>query len=508
MPTASLKVDLQNLISAMLRQYRNKNVLIRETIQNAVDAGAKSVRISIAPKLIEIEDDGHGMGAGDIDDYWNVIARTSKREQDGAIGEFGLGRLALLIVSDRMFMETRKGKESFRVVTERSGRVTTEAGNRSEQGTRVWVEGDFSEYVADFVEYANVVAKSRREKIEVNGTIVSRKEYLPPKDCPFSMPLKDKDMAGVLWIPAEALDRRSRSKEREATIRLYVNDLFVKDLSTDYYIFGDANCDELKVVTSRDDVVVDGNYRVFQDRLVDFIETKFYSGVASNSTLVNDARIRNDILQAASKHSDKGLIENMMFERTSGERVTGSQLSSQKDIFVVSETNVGDMRVGDTFDKLGEGVSIVAPTGLKKLLEKTIGTIKRSEVSQIVTERTRGEPASPREMKQFVEVGELIASLSGFKVEYRKNVAAEAEHTTGKIIININSAVVEEARKLISDGRRDLAAVRLIGIVAHEMAHEQAPVHNVGFYELFENKITSIEDRVIRIFGGQEKRSH
>ena len=81
MPTASLKVDLQNLISAMLQQYRNKNVLIRETIQNAVDAGAKNVRISIAPKLIEIEDDGQGMGAGDIDDYWNVIARTSKRSR-------------------------------------------------------------------------------------------------------------------------------------------------------------------------------------------------------------------------------------------------------------------------------------------------------------------------------------------------------------------------------------------------------------------------------------------
>ena len=147
-------------------------------------------------------------------------------------------------------METRKGKESFRVVTERSGRVTTEAGNRSEQGTRVWVEGDFSEYVADFVEYANVVAKSRREKIEVNGTIVSRKGYLSPKDCLFSMPLEGKGVAGVLWIPAEPLDRRSRGKEREATIRLYVNDLFVRDLSTDYYIFGEANCDELKVATS------------------------------------------------------------------------------------------------------------------------------------------------------------------------------------------------------------------------------------------------------------------
>jgi hypothetical protein len=123
-----------------------------------------------------------------------------------------------------------------------------------------------------------------------------------------------------------------------------------------------------------------------------------------------------------------------------------------------------------------------------------------------VTERTRGEPASPEEIKQFAEVGELIASLSGLKVEYRKNVTAEAEHRTGKIIINIDSPIVEEARKLIFHGRRDLAAVRLIGIVAHEMAHEQVAVHNVGFYELFENRVSAMEDKVIKMLGGQEER--
>ena len=100
------------------------------------------------------------------------------------------------------------------------------------------------------------------------------------------------------------------------------------------------------------------------------LNSKSNSGIASNSTLVNDARIRNDILQAASKHTDTGLIENMMFERTSGEKVTGSQLSLHKNVFVVSETNVGDMQVGDTFDKLGEGVSIRGPDRPQETLGK------------------------------------------------------------------------------------------------------------------------------------------
>jgi HSP90 family molecular chaperone len=46
-PQQSLKVDLQNLINAMLRQYKNKYVVIREAIQHSIDARAKHIDVMI-----------------------------------------------------------------------------------------------------------------------------------------------------------------------------------------------------------------------------------------------------------------------------------------------------------------------------------------------------------------------------------------------------------------------------------------------------------------------------
>jgi len=109
-----------------------------------------------------------------------------------------------------------------------------------------------------------------------------------------------------------------------------------------------------------------------------------------------------------------------------------------------------------------------------------------------------GEQASPREVKEFEEVERtIVALISGFKVEYRKDLAAEAEHSPGRIVINIDSPIFKEAKQLIDDGRKDLAAVRLIGIVAHELTHENHGVHDVEFYKEFEHEVGRLETNVI-----------
>ena len=74
-----LEVDLENLIRAMLRQYKNKYVVIRETIQNSIDAGAKHIDVTITNDYLNVEDDGQGMDFGEIRQYWNTICRTKKR---------------------------------------------------------------------------------------------------------------------------------------------------------------------------------------------------------------------------------------------------------------------------------------------------------------------------------------------------------------------------------------------------------------------------------------------
>jgi|GEM_PF-3243857 len=157
------------------------------------------------------------------------------------------------------------------------------------------------------------------------------------------------------------------------------------------------------------------------------------------------------------------------------------------------------MEVGDKFHQLGLGTTIVAPSGLKKIIEGAIGTIKRDEVKEIVTESTKGEPATTEEVREYKDVGELVRILSGFAVEYRKKITAEAQHLPGTIIINIESSSIREAKRLLEEGRKDLAMVRLIDIVAHEMAHETSSVHNIEFYKNYEANVSNLGAKIINL---------
>lgn len=513
MSQQSLKVDLQNLINAMLRQYKNKYVVIREAIQNSIDAGAKHIKITINDHEIRVDDDGVGMDLNDISDYWNTLCRTSKKREKGTIGEFGLGRLTLLLMSDKMLMETNKKGKSYRVTTDRTGSIQIENGNRKDKGTCVWVKGNFSSIKDEFIGYAQIVAKTRPEDVRLNGVKISQQKYAPKCETVFVMNINELGIKGCIWIPSEALRQKGKKKEREATISVYVFDLFVKNLATDYYVFGEVNCDDLRLVTSRDDVANDRYYEQFYSTLINLIETKFYPQIASDSALVNDARIKNDILLASSKLGDKRLIEKMVFETTSGEKVTGEEILSSPKVFVASETNPRDMELGDKYHHIGEGMSIIAPTGLKRILDKTIRTVGRSEVSLVVRERLSGKPVSERERAEFLEVGKLITSICGRGVGFRKGMDAAAQYdpNTGRITINIEAGVFHEVKMYIEKGRRDLAMIRLIGTVAHELAHSKihrdAEVHDIEFYKVFEKTVHEIENRVIEILRGTRSAS-
>jgi len=207
----------------MLRQYKNKFVVVREAIQNSVDAGAKQIAITIKDKYLRIDDDGVGMNLEEIKRYWNTLGRTSKRREDGAIGEFGLGRLTLLLLSDEMHMETMKERKPYHVVTDRLGKIQIQSGNRKQRGTSVWINTHLPpEIRQQFIDYAETVAKARSEIIEFSGRKISQNRYGPTTEVAASMKINERGMRGCIWIPVEALGRGRTKKEREAVIKIYV----------------------------------------------------------------------------------------------------------------------------------------------------------------------------------------------------------------------------------------------------------------------------------------------
>lgn len=96
--------------------YTNIYYVIAELIANAYDADAENVYIIISNDYIAVEDDGDGMSYknGDVDKYLNVAAisrstkenSTTKNKQRLKMGRKGVGKLAALSISEKVYVKT------------------------------------------------------------------------------------------------------------------------------------------------------------------------------------------------------------------------------------------------------------------------------------------------------------------------------------------------------------------------------------------------------------------
>ena len=88
------------------RLYTGRITWLREYIQNAIDAGANKVEISINDGNLEIEDDGSGMNASELGQEAFALGSSSKSPDQ--IGELGIGMYAGVGISSRVIVSTKK----------------------------------------------------------------------------------------------------------------------------------------------------------------------------------------------------------------------------------------------------------------------------------------------------------------------------------------------------------------------------------------------------------------
>ena len=96
--------------------YTNIYYIIAELIANAYDADAENVYIIISDDRIIVEDDGTGMSYknGEINRYLNVAAVSRTKDEDSKtkrkkrlkMGRKGVGKLAALSISEKVFVKT------------------------------------------------------------------------------------------------------------------------------------------------------------------------------------------------------------------------------------------------------------------------------------------------------------------------------------------------------------------------------------------------------------------
>lgn len=116
-----VKVDKSHLVTIGERLYTESIELIRELVNNAYDADATTVRVTIAQNSISVDDDGNGMDLEGLKQYFTIGSQEKlhrskspvyKRDR---IGQFGIGKFATLSACKRFIVTTQKGVFSARV---------------------------------------------------------------------------------------------------------------------------------------------------------------------------------------------------------------------------------------------------------------------------------------------------------------------------------------------------------------------------------------------------------
>ncbi|MFQ5708680.1 MAG: ATP-binding protein [bacterium] len=119
--TLQVTVDKSHITTLGERLYTESIELIRELVNNAYDADATEVRVTIQPEYIKVEDDGTGMDWEGLQQYFNIgsqeklhHSKSPKYHRD-RIGQFGIGKFASLAACDRFEVYTQKQAFAARV---------------------------------------------------------------------------------------------------------------------------------------------------------------------------------------------------------------------------------------------------------------------------------------------------------------------------------------------------------------------------------------------------------
>jgi len=115
-------VDKSHLVTIGERLYAESIELIRELVNNAYDADATVVKVTVTPESISVEDNGTGMDLEGLEQYFVIGSQEKllrpkspvfKRQR---IGQFGIGKFATLSACSRFIVSTQKGEFAARVI--------------------------------------------------------------------------------------------------------------------------------------------------------------------------------------------------------------------------------------------------------------------------------------------------------------------------------------------------------------------------------------------------------
>jgi hypothetical protein len=131
------------VVDQIVRQFADRYAFVRELVQNAVDAGASSVRVVIddagPSPVVRVEDDGAGMTLEIIQGPLLTLFSSSKEGQKGKIGRYGVGFMSVFALEpSHILVETWRKEGSYVVeIGKDHGFEVREGSKRKGSGTHV-----------------------------------------------------------------------------------------------------------------------------------------------------------------------------------------------------------------------------------------------------------------------------------------------------------------------------------------------------------------------------------
>jgi hypothetical protein len=125
-PYLEVTVDKGHIITIGERLYEQSIELIRELVNNAYDADATRVDVTLSDKEITVSDNGQGMDMEGLKQYFSVgsdeklLNPISPRFGRNRIGQFGIGKFASLAAASRFEITTQKGDFAARVIFDKA----------------------------------------------------------------------------------------------------------------------------------------------------------------------------------------------------------------------------------------------------------------------------------------------------------------------------------------------------------------------------------------------------
>ncbi|MEW6086777.1 MAG: ATP-binding protein [bacterium] len=167
--TIEVTVDKSHIITIGERLYGESIELVRELINNAYDADAACVKVTITDDEIVVEDDGLGMDINGLKQYFNIGSCLKKQHPKSPkfgrnrIGEFGIGKFASLSACSCFEVWTKKGDFQARVIFDKREWEKSkdrwhipleieEVDHRLKDGTRVTLKGVIKKFNISDVE--------------------------------------------------------------------------------------------------------------------------------------------------------------------------------------------------------------------------------------------------------------------------------------------------------------------------------------------------------------------